>query len=464
MANKKLKLLYLARYLREETDERHPRTVQDMIAYLERQGISAERKSIYDDLELLELYGMDVQTVRGKTYGYFLGEREFQLPELKLLIDVVQASPFLTQSKSMELIAKLEQLTSRPNARQLRRQVYVMDRVRTHNEKLYYAIDGLNTAINDDRKVTFRYFDWTPDGGKAYRRGGTPYETNPVALCVDKHYYLVAYDPAIQDYRHYRVDRMESLTVTDAPRDPLPEQFDLGKYVKTIFDMYNGRTETVQLRFDRLLYFLRPLLYSATHSFTNLPDWISLRIFSISFFVLSVITRGPRVTSPYFAVSDMENLMPDMPLWFMRSTISLSSWQHSKYAISGLYPALTRVSKPAWISALTPPQRTACSPKRSVSISSLKVVSITPARVAPMPSAHAKAIAFASFPPCATAMRAGTPLFSRYCERTVWPGPLGATIITFMPAGTLMRPEWIESPCKNTRVLPFVRFGAISFS
>lgn len=128
MANKKLKLLYLARYLREETDERHPRTVQDMIAYLERQGISAERKSIYDDLELLELYGMDVQAVRGKTYGYFLGEREFQLPELKLLIDVVQASPFLTQSKSMELIAKLEQLTSRPNARQLRRQVYVMDR------------------------------------------------------------------------------------------------------------------------------------------------------------------------------------------------------------------------------------------------------------------------------------------------------------------------------------------------
>ena len=98
MANKKLKLLYLARYLREETDERHPRTVQDMIAYLERQGISAERKSIYDDLELLELYGMDVQAVRGKTYGYFLGEREFQLPELKLLIDVVQASPFLTQS------------------------------------------------------------------------------------------------------------------------------------------------------------------------------------------------------------------------------------------------------------------------------------------------------------------------------------------------------------------------------
>ena len=253
MANKKLKLLYLARYLQEETDERHPRTVQDMIAYLERCGISAERKSIYDDLELLTLYGMDVQSIRGKTYGYFLGDRDFQLPELKLLIDVVQASPFLTQGKSMELIAKLEKLTSRPNARQLRRQVYVMDRVRTHNEKLYYAIDGLHTAINDDRKVMFRYFDWTPEGGKAYRRGGTLYEADPVALCVDRHYYMVAYDPAISDYRHYRVDRMESLTVTDTPRDPLPENFDLGKYVRTIFDMYSGRTETVQLCFDRQL-------------------------------------------------------------------------------------------------------------------------------------------------------------------------------------------------------------------
>ena len=230
MANKKLKLLYLARYLREQTDEQHPKTMQDMIAYLAGCGISAERKSLYDDLELLRVYGMDVQSVKGKSFGYFLGERDFQLPELKLLIDVVQASPFLTQSKSMALIGKLERLTSRPNARQLRRQVYVMDRVKTHNERLYYAIDGLNTAINDGKKVTFRYFDWTAAGGKAYRRDGALYETNPVALCVDRHYYLVAYDPAISDYRHYRVDRMEGLTVTDADRDPLPEGFDLGRW------------------------------------------------------------------------------------------------------------------------------------------------------------------------------------------------------------------------------------------
>ena len=250
MANKKLKLLYLAQYLWEQTDEQHPGTMQEIIAYLASCGISAERKSLYDDLELLRLYGMDVQSVKGRSFGYFLGERDFQLPELKLLIDVVQASPFLTRGKSLELIGKLEKLTSRPNARQLRRQVYVMDRVRTHNEKLYYAVDGLNTAINDGKKVTFRYFDWTAAGGKAYRRGGALYEADPVALCVDRHYYLVAYDPAICDYRHYRVDRMEGLTVTDTPRDPLPEGFDLGRYVRRIFDMYNGRTETVHLRFD----------------------------------------------------------------------------------------------------------------------------------------------------------------------------------------------------------------------
>lgn len=253
MANKKLKLLYLARFLQEETDEQHPKTLQDMLSYLAAHGITAERKSVYDDLELLSLYGMDVQSVRGKTYGYFLGQRDFQLPELKLLIDVVQSSPFLTQSKSMELINKLEHLTSRPNARQLRRQVYVLGRVRTHNEQLYYAVDGLHTAINDDRQVTFRYFDWQPDGSKAYRRDGALYRVDPVALCVDRHYYLVSYDPAIEDYRHYRVDRMEGLTVTDTPRDPLPEGFDLGRYVKTIFDMYNGRTGTVRLRFDRAL-------------------------------------------------------------------------------------------------------------------------------------------------------------------------------------------------------------------
>ena len=253
MANKKLRILYLAQMLTEQSDEEHPVTLQEMLEYLERCGISAERKSVYDDLELLRAFGMDVISVSSKNFGYYLGQRDFQLPELKLLIDVVQASPFLTQRKSMELIGKLEKLTSCPQAHQLRRQVYVMNRVRTNNERLYLTVDGINTAINENRKISFRYFDWTAGGEKAFRRNGEPYIADPVALCVDRQYYLVAYDADRGEYRHYRLDRMEGIAVTDRPRSSLPKDFDLGTYVKTIFDMFNGPSERVTLRFHRKL-------------------------------------------------------------------------------------------------------------------------------------------------------------------------------------------------------------------
>ena len=181
MGDKKLKLLYLAKYLEEETDQEHPAGMPELLAYLTANGISAERKSVYDDLRLLESFGMDVETVKGRQFGYYLGERTFQLPEVKLLVDAVQAAPFLTQKKSMELIGKLEQLTSRPMARQLRRQVYVLGRPRTTNETLYYAVDGIHTAISRDRQVSFRYFDWTAEGQRAFRRDGAAYVTDPVA-------------------------------------------------------------------------------------------------------------------------------------------------------------------------------------------------------------------------------------------------------------------------------------------
>ncbi len=253
MTRKKLRILYLAQFLTEQSDEAHPVTLQQILEHLERCGIESERKSVYDDLEQLRLFGMDVVSVKGRHFCYYLGQRDFQLPELKMLIDVVQSSPFLTAGKSMELIGKLEKLASRPQARALRRQVYVMNRVRTVNERLYYTVDGINTAINENRKVSFRYFDWTAGGEKVYRRSGERYTADPVALCVDRHYYLVAYDAAAGDYRHYRVDRMDALNVTDTPRSPLPEGFDLGEYVKTVFDMFNGETRTVTLRFARHL-------------------------------------------------------------------------------------------------------------------------------------------------------------------------------------------------------------------
>lgn len=253
MGDKKLKLLYLARLLEEQTDPEHPAGMQDILDHLAAQGITAERKSIYDDLRLLRLFGMDVESVRGKRPGYYLGDRAFQLPEVKLLVDAVQAAPFLTPKKSMELIAKLEKLTSRPMALQLRRQVYVLNRPRTTNETVYYTVDGIHTAISRDRQISFRYFDWTATGQRAFRREGAAYTADPVALCVDRYYYLVAYDPAQRDYRHYRVDRMADLTVLDTPRAPLPRDFDLGRYVRKIFDMYGGEPVTVRLRLHRSL-------------------------------------------------------------------------------------------------------------------------------------------------------------------------------------------------------------------
>ena len=253
MANKKLKLLYLAQYLFQETNEDHPKTIRDITDYLESHDISAERKSIYSDIEALrDEYHLDIQSVKGKHFGYFLGERHFQLPELKMLTDVVQASPFLSKSKSMDLIGKLEQLTSRYDAKELHRQVYVMNRLRTENETLYYAVDAINRAISENCKLSFRYFQWTPELTKQYRHDGAAYLTNPVSLCVEQNYYLVAYDEATGQYRHYRVDRMSDLRVLeDTPRAPLPQDFDLGSYTRRIFAMYTGESVTIRLRMEK---------------------------------------------------------------------------------------------------------------------------------------------------------------------------------------------------------------------
>ena len=253
MAHKKLRILYLARYLQERSDEEHPVGVGDMIAYLEGLGIPAERKALYDDLELLRSFGMDIVHVRGKSHGYYLGQRTFELAELKLLIDVVQTSPFLTAKKSMELIGKLERLASAPQAGGLRRQVHVLNRVKTHNEQLYYNIDGIHQAIGDNRQIRFRYFDWAADGTRRYRRGGAFYQECPVALCVDRNYYLIAYRPEEGKYVHFRVDRMSDLRPAEEPRAPLPPGFDLASYVRTIFDMHSGDRQWITLELDRSL-------------------------------------------------------------------------------------------------------------------------------------------------------------------------------------------------------------------
>ena len=178
----KLKLLYIKDLLEQQSDETHPLSTQAIVDALARQGIQAERKSIYDDIACLQQYGMDIVCIRGPGGGYFLASRPFELPELKLLVDAVQSSRFLTEKKSMQLIAKLGTLASREQAGSLRRQVVVSGRVKTMNESIYYSVDLLHEAIARNSQISFRYFDWNLDGGRRYRPG--KYTASPYALSL----------------------------------------------------------------------------------------------------------------------------------------------------------------------------------------------------------------------------------------------------------------------------------------
>ena len=202
-ANQKLKLLYLYRILIEQTDEDHPLSVQELIAQLAQYNIQAERKSIYDDLDALARFGVDVQCRKGRSPGWFVGGRDFELPELKLLVDAVQSSRFITRKKSDALIRKLERLASVYQARQLQRQVFVSGRIKVMNESIYYNVDKLHAAIASKRSITFQYFDYNMYRQKVFRRNGSRYTVSPYGLIWNNdNYYLLAYDSEHRQMRH----------------------------------------------------------------------------------------------------------------------------------------------------------------------------------------------------------------------------------------------------------------------
>lgn len=252
--NRKLKLLYLHQILTQRTDEDHPISVPQMIGELERRGIKAERKSIYDDLEALRTFGLDVQNRKGASSGWFVGRREFELPELKLLVDAVQSSRFITKKKSDALIGKLESLASVHQARQLQRQVYVSGRIKVMNESIYYNVDKLHAAIAGRKIITFHYFDYDMRRRRILKRDGARYSVSPYGLIWNsENYYLVAYESQRQEMRHYRVDKMADLAVTCLPRmgeDKFPG-FDIAAYGQKHFGMYGGQEAAVTLRCRR---------------------------------------------------------------------------------------------------------------------------------------------------------------------------------------------------------------------
>lgn len=252
-SNQKQKLLILRELFERQSDENHPLTMAGILDALAARGISAERKSVYDDIACLQQSGMDIIAERGPNGGYFLASRPFELPELKLLVDAVQSSRFLTEKKSMQLISKLETLASVYEAGSLRRQVVVSGRVKTMNESIYYSVDLLHEAIAQNSRIRFRYFDFDVDFSRRYRPG--EYDASPYALCwQEENYYLIAHSER-HGLTHYRVDKMAHITLTGEPRysDSVTRALDLSQYGRSVFGMFSGTQEQVRLRFDRSL-------------------------------------------------------------------------------------------------------------------------------------------------------------------------------------------------------------------
>lgn len=249
--NQKLKILYIARILTEQSDEEHPVNTDEIIRQLKQHGITAECKSIYSDIEALIRFGLDIVCKRGRNGGYYLLSRPFEMAELRLLVDAVYSSRFITQRKSAQLAGKLGGLASRYQAEQLGRDVYVPNRIRTMNESIYYNIDEINTAILADRQLGFDYFDYNVNKEKVYRHNGERYRVSPYTLMWnDEKYYLIAYDAQQESIKHFRVDKMERIEREDQLREggDVFATLNLADYSAALFGMFGGERNTATLR------------------------------------------------------------------------------------------------------------------------------------------------------------------------------------------------------------------------
>lgn len=252
--DQKLKIFYIRDYLEKHSSAEHPVTAAVLIQMLwEKYEIKCDRKTVYADIEALQQYGLDIVRLQGKGGGYYIASRSFDLPELKLLIDAVQSSRYLTESKSRELIGKLCDLSSIHDARLMRRDIQVSGRVKSMNESIYNNVDYIQEAIARNCQISFRYFDWDIKGQRSYRN--KPYLCSPYGLCHDNDYcYLVGWTER-HAITHFRVDRMSNITVTDTPRIPCPELTGSAftEYANRTFLMFAGETVNVKMRFHRVL-------------------------------------------------------------------------------------------------------------------------------------------------------------------------------------------------------------------
>ena len=251
--NQKLKILYILDYLQKNSNEASPVRTNELIAMLEKHNISCDRKTVYSDIAALQDYGVDIISVPGRSGGYYIGSRNFELPELKLLIDAVQSSRYLTEKKSRELIEKLCAQCNEQDAKLMRRTVLVSGRVKSMNETIYYNVDAIQDAITQGKQIAFRYFDWDLGGKRRYRE--KEYLASPYGLCQDnENCYLLALSQR-HGITSYRVDRMSDIRICQEDRLPCPQLTGkaLHEHANRMFQMFEGDAMDVKLRFHRSL-------------------------------------------------------------------------------------------------------------------------------------------------------------------------------------------------------------------
>ena len=231
----------MLKYLYENTDENHPVSTPELVKIFQAEDAHASRKTIKDDIDVLIGEGFDIVTVRSTQNSFFLANRKFEIPEIKLLIDAVSSSRFINREKSAVLIEKLTGMVSKAQAEKIRRHLYTADRVKADNRQIYYIVDAVTDAINDGKKICFQYFEYDGDKKKLLRRNGVRYYVSPYALVWDdNHYYMLGFSDDRQRIVNYRVDRMCNTGMTEEDAVPMPAGFDMEEYVQHQFRMFAG--------------------------------------------------------------------------------------------------------------------------------------------------------------------------------------------------------------------------------
>lgn len=315
-ANYKLKLIYLMKILSENTDDQHGMTMEEIIDRLALYDVTAERKSIYDDFETLNYLGFEIIKERmGRTFLYHVGSRTFELVELKLLVDAIQSSKFITENKSRDLIKKLEGFVSKYEASQLHRQVQVQGRMKSMNESIYYNIDKIESAIHQNNQIVFEYFQWNVDKKMEIRHQGAPYSVSPWELLWDnQNYYMIAFDEKERKIKHYRVDKMLHIELVAINRNgkELFDQKEIFLYTRKHFGMFGGKECNVKIKFhndliglviDRFGKDIMIHKIDDTHFFIQVEIVVSKKFYG---WILG-IGKGVEILSPQVVIEDMKN-------------------------------------------------------------------------------------------------------------------------------------------------------------